>query len=154
MKLIYDKINMGKNSVVKNVMNNFYHFLDINEKSIVIPNNEKNMNQTEIKPNNNENQNEKNNFNYINISNINTININNLSKNNAVAKNVMMNQMKDCKTRPSSKDNSKIKGKKINETKTKYNNINNNNKKNNNNIISKNNAIGKHKRKRNNNRYK
>ena len=144
MKLIYDKINMGKNSVVKNVMNNFYHFLDINEKSIVIPNNEKNMNQTEIKPNNNENQNGKNNFNYINISNINTININNLSKNNAVAKNVMMNQMKDCKTRPSSKDNSKIKGKKINETKTKYNNINNNNKKNNNNIISKNNAIGKY----------
>ena len=42
IKIIDEKIKIGKNNVVKNVYNNFYHFLDINENEIVIPNNKKN----------------------------------------------------------------------------------------------------------------
>ena len=42
IKIIDEKIKIGKNNVVKNVYNNFYHFLDINETEIVIPNNKKN----------------------------------------------------------------------------------------------------------------
>ena len=41
IKIIDEKIKMGKNNVVKNVYNNFYHFLDIDENEIVIPNNKK-----------------------------------------------------------------------------------------------------------------
>ena len=56
IKIIDEKIKMGKNNVVKNVYNNFYHFLDINENEIVIPNNKKNppilySNKEEKEPN-------------------------------------------------------------------------------------------------------
>ena len=43
--IINDKIKAGKNNVVKNVFSNFYHFLDINEKEIIIPNNKKPVNE-------------------------------------------------------------------------------------------------------------
>lgn len=56
IKIIDEKIKIGKNNVVKNVYNNFYHFLDINENEIVIPNNKKNppilySNKEEKEPN-------------------------------------------------------------------------------------------------------
>ena len=160
IKLIYDKINKAKNTVMKNVFNNFYHFLDIDEKNIVIPNNNKisaqieytNSNINKIKnKNNNERQNEKK-FNCNNFGNINTINIKNIPKNSTSisSNNDLFNQLKDNNTRPSSKTKNNINKNNNNNSylsegnyknKNTNNNTNLNNKKNN---TNNNNALGKY----------
>ena len=140
IKLIYEKIKNGKNNAVKNIFNNFYHFLDIDEKTLVIPKSDKSFSI----------QNELNKSDMELVNNIN-LNLNkSLSENKK--KNSMFNsnnssftQLKDNKTKPHSKNNSPKTEKKSTEAKNK-NKINNDDsqKKNNNKIINDTNIICKY----------
>ena len=140
IKLIYEKIKNGKNNAVKNIFNNFYHFLDIDEKTLVIPKSNKSFSI----------QNELNKRDMELVNNIN-LNLNkSLSENKK--KNSMFNsnnssftQLKDNKTKPHSKNNSPKTEKKSTEAKNK-NKINNDDsqKKNNNKIINDTNIICKY----------
>lgn len=140
IKLIYEKIKNGKNNAVKNIFNNFYHFLDIDEKTLVIPKSDKSFSI----------QNELNKSDMELVNNIN-LNLNkSLSENKK--KNSMFNsnnssftQLKDNKTKPHSKNNSPKTEKKSTEAKNK-NKINNDDsqKKNNNKIINNTNKICKY----------
>ncbi len=140
IKLIYEKIRNGKNNAVKNIFNNFYHFLDIDEKTLVIPKSDKSFSI----------QNELNKSDMELVNNIN-LNLNkSLSENKK--KNSMFNsnnssftQLKDNKTKPHSKNNSPKTEKKTTEAKNK-NKINNDDsqKKNNNKIINDTNIICKY----------
>ena len=87
-KLIFEKIKLGKNNVIKNIFNDFYHFLNVNEITNKISKNKNNedkkfvnsfqTNNINILENNSDKI--KNNFsNNINNENINTMNKNNLS---------------------------------------------------------------------------
>ena len=140
IKLIYEKIKNGKNNAVKNIFNNFYHFLDIDEKTLVIPKSDKSFSI----------QNELNKSDMELVNNIN-LNLNkSLSENKK--KNSMFNsnnssftQLKDNKTKPHSKNNSPKTEKKSTEAKNK-NKINNDDsqKKSNNKIINDTNIICKY----------
>ena len=140
IKLIYEKIKNGKNNAVKNIFNNFYHFLDIDEKTLVMPKSDKSFSI----------QNELNKSDMELVNNIN-LNLNkSLSENKK--KNSMFNsnnssftQLKDNKTKPHSKNNSPKTEKKSTEAKNK-NKINNDDsqKKNNNKIINDTNIICKY----------
>ena len=125
---------------MKNIFNNFYHFLDIDEKTLVIPKSDKSFSI----------QNELNKSDMELVNNIN-LNLNkSLSENKK--KNSMFNsnnssftQLKDNKTKPHSKNNSPKTEKKSTEAKNK-NKINNDDsqKKNNNKIINDTNIICKY----------
>ena len=140
IKLIYEKIKNGKNNAVKNIFNNFYHFLDIDEKTLVMPKSDKSFSI----------QNELNKSDMELVNNIN-LNLNkSLSENKK--KNSMFNsnnfsftQLKDNKTKPHSKNNSPKTEKKSTEAKNK-NKINNDDsqKKSNNKIINDTNIICKY----------
>jgi hypothetical protein len=140
IKLIYEKIKNGKNNAVKNIFNNFYHFLDIDEKTLVIPKSDKSFSI----------QNELNKSDMELVNNIN-LNLNkSLSENKK--KNSMFNsnnssftQLKDNKTKPHSKNNSPKTEKKSTEAKNK-NKTNNDDsqKKSNNKIINDTNIICKY----------
>ena len=140
IKLIYEKIKNGKNNAVKNIFNNFYHFLDIDEKTLVIPKSDKSFSiQNELKKSD--------------MELVNNINLNlNKSLSENKKKNSMFNsnnssftQLKDNKTKPHSKNNSPKTEKKSTEAKNK-NKINNDDsqKKNNNKIINDTNIICKY----------
>ena len=140
IKIIDEKIKIGKNNVVKNVYNNFYHFLDINENEIVIPNNKKNppilySNKEEKEPNTIN----------VNINNVNgSLNIDNNIKSSIINNNSSLVKPKGNQVSPPPK-NIPIK-KEIFQTDIKNKiNINNeetSNNKNNKNI--KNNLMGKY----------
>ena len=140
IKIIDEKIKIGKNNVVKNVYNNFYHFLEINENEIVIPNNKKNppilySNKEEKEPNTIN----------VNINNVNgSLNIDNNIKSSIINNNSSLVKPKGNKASPPPKNNP-IK-KEIFQTDIKNKiNINNeetSNNKNNKNI--KNNLMGKY----------
>ena len=140
IKIIDEKIKMGKNNVVKNVYNNFYHFLDINENEIVIPNNKKNppilySNKEEKEPNTIN----------VNINNLNgSLNTDNNIKSSIINNNSSLVKPKGNQASPPPKNNP-IK-KEIFQTDIKNKiNINNeetSNNKNNKNI--KNNLMGKY----------
>lgn len=140
IKIIDEKIKIGKNNVVKNVYNNFYHFLDINENEIVIPNNKKNppilySNKEEKEPNTIN----------VNINNLNgSLNIDNNIKSSIINNNSSLVKPKGNQVSPPPK-NIPIK-KEIFQTDIKNKiNINNeetSNNKNNKNI--KNNLMGKY----------
>ena len=140
IKLIYEKIKNGKNNAVKNIFNNFYHFLDIDEKTLVIPKSDKSFSI----------QNE------LNKSDMELVNNINLNLNKSLSENKKQNsmfnsnnssftQLKDNKTKPHSKNNSPKTEKKSTEAKNK-NKINNDDsqKKNNNKIINDTNIICKY----------
>ena len=140
IKIIDEKIKMGKNNVVKNVYNNFYHFLDINENEIVIPNNKKNppilySNKEEKEPNTIN----------VNINNVNgSLNIDNNIKSSIINNNSSLVKPKGNKASPPPKNNP-IK-KEIFQTDIK-NKININNEESSNNKINKNiknNLMGKY----------
>ena len=137
IKLIYEKIKNGKNNVVKNVFSNFYHFLDIDEKELVIPKSDKSLSiQDEIKKEKNIDIDLGNNIN-LNKTMIENKKKNSIFNNNAIS----FSQMKDNKTKPHSKNNSPKTEKKTIKIK---NNIEDTPKiKNNNKIIDNNNSIGK-----------
>lgn len=140
IKLIYEKIKNGKNNAVKNIFNNFYHFLDIDEKTLVIPKSDKSFSI-------------QNDLNKSDMELVNNINLNlNKSLSENKKKNSMFNsnnssftQLKDNKTKPHSKNNSPKTEKKSTEAKNK-NKINNDDsqKKNNNKIINDTNIICKY----------
>ena len=137
IKLIYEKIKTGKNNVVKNVFNNFYHFLDIDEKELIIPKSDKSFSiQDEI--------NKEKNIDIdlgINI-NLNKTMIENNKKNSMFNNNnLSFSQLKDNKTKPHSKNNSPKTEKKT--IKIKNSNEEASKNKNNNKIIDNNNIIGK-----------
>ena len=137
IKIIDEKIKMGKNNVVKNVYNNFYHFLDINENEIVIPNNKKNppilySNKEEKEPNTIN----------VNINNVNgSLNIDNNIKSSIINNNSSLVKPKGNKASPPPKNNP-IK-KEIFQTDIK-NKININNEESSNNKNIKNNLMGKY----------
>lgn len=145
-KLMYEKIQAGKNNSLKNVFNSFSHFLDIDEKDISIPNSDKSK-IIKIEINNNEINNKASNINN------NTIDLNksmiNENKKHSTSNNTSFNQLKDKLTRPHSKNNSLKKEKKNNEMKNKIK-INNNsddtqkNKITNKKVYNTNNSIGKY----------
>ena len=121
IKIIYEKIKNGNNNVVINVFNNFYHFLDINEKDLKIVKIDKKICvKNDLKSNDNEG---------------NKINLNKTSSNDnskiSISGNSSFSQLSDNKTRPHSKNNSKQKEKKNIEIKSKVKNNNDENKKNN-----------------------
>ena len=142
IKLIYEKIKTGKNNAVKNVFNNFYHFLDINEKDLIIPKSDVSF------PIQNEINKEKN----LDTDLGNNINLNkslteNKKKNSILSNNnLSFSQLKDNKTKPHSKNNSPKKEKKTPEIKIKNkNSIDDTQKnKNSNKINNSNNIIGKY----------
>ena len=137
IKIIDEKIKMGKNNVVKNVYNNFYHFLDINENEIVIPNNKKNppilySNKEEKEPNTIN----------VNINNLNgSLNTDNNIKSSIINNNSSLVKPKGNKASPPPKNNP-IK-KEIFQTDIK-NKININNEESSNNKNIKNNLMGKY----------
>lgn len=140
IKLIYEKIKNGKNNAVKNIFNNFYHFLDIDEKTLVIPKSDKSFSiQNEL------NKSDMELMNNINL-NLNKSLSENKKKNSMFnSNNSSFTQLKDNKTKPHSKNNSPKTEKKSTEAKNK-NKINNDDsqKKNNNKIINNTNKICKY----------
>ena len=139
IKLIYEKIKNGKNNAVKNIFNNFYHFLDIDEKTLVIPKSDKSFSiQNELN---------KSDMELVNINlNLNKSLSENKKKNSMFnSNNSSFTQLKDNKTKPHSKNNSPKTEKKSTEAKNK-NKINNDDsqKKNNNKIINDTNIICKY----------
>ena len=118
IKLIYEKIKLGKNDVVKNVFNNFYHFLDINEKNLIIPITiESKSENTDIDNNNSNTEKESNDGNQ------------SLNKSIPTSNNNSFTQMKNNKLN-NSKNNSQKKLISQTEIKNKVNNSNENSAKN------------------------
>ena len=136
--IINDKIKAGKNNVVKNVFSNFYHFLDINEKEIMIPNNKKPVNEPIIETKKEEKGMNNNNTNTLNIS------LNNENKKKYILNNTPSTELKNKKAKPHSKNDSPKKEKKSTENIIKISNNEENNKIKNNKKINKSNSLGKY----------
>ena len=74
-KLIYDKIRISKNNMIKNIFNNFFHFLNLNDININIK-----SNNNDVKINSSQNVKNGNNFNnsensFVNEENVNLMNM-------------------------------------------------------------------------------
>ena len=126
IKLIYEKIKNGKNNVVKNVFNNFYHFLDINEKNLIIPiiNIESNSENIDINNSLEKESNDESQTSNKNISNSNNTSFSQMKNNNNKSNNSKNNSQKKLMNQ------TEIKNKVMNnqnENSSKNKNINNNN---------------------------
>ena len=141
IKIIYEKIKMGKNNAVKNVFNNFYHFLEINESDIKIPINNKSDSKI-IEINNKEKE--------PIMEKINNIKLNkSLSHDNCkvdlISSNSSTSKLNENKTKAHSKNNSRNKEIKQKEKKNNMNNSKENSSKNyNNKKVNNNGNIGKY----------
>ena len=102
IKIIDGKIKMGKNNVMKNVYSNFYHFLDINENDIVIPNNNIKINSSIFESNKKE---KESNIVRININNLNDSLKNDNNKINSITNNSSLIKPKVKKESPPPKNN-------------------------------------------------
>jgi len=102
IKIIDGKIKMGKNNVMKNVYSNFYHFLDINENDIVIPNNNIKINSSIFESNKKE---KESNIVRININNLNDSLKNDNNKINSITNNSSLIKPKLKKESPPPKNN-------------------------------------------------
>ena len=102
IKIIDGKIKMGKNNVMKNVYSNFYHFLDINENDIVIPNNNIKINSSIFESNKKE---KESNIVRININNLNDSLKNDNNKINSITNNSSLIKPKGKKESPPPKNN-------------------------------------------------
>ena len=102
IKIIDGKIKMGKNNVMKNVYNNFYHFLDINENDIVVPNNNIKINSSIFESNKKE---KESNIVRININNLNESLNNDNNKISSITNNASFVKPKGNKESPPPKNN-------------------------------------------------
>jgi hypothetical protein len=102
IKIIDGKIKMGKNNVMKNVYSNFYHFLDINENDIVIPNNNIKINSSIFESNKKE---KESNIVRININNLNDSVNNDNNKISSITNNSSLIKPKGKKESPPPKNN-------------------------------------------------
>ena len=102
IKIIDGKIKMGKNNVVKNVYSNFYHFLDINENDIVVPNNNIKINSSIFESNKKE---KESNIVRININNLNDSVNNDNNKISSITNNSSLIKPKGKKESPPPKNN-------------------------------------------------
>ena len=102
IKIIDGKIKMGKNNVMKNVYSNFYHFLDINENDIVIPNNNIKINSSIFESNKKE---KESNIVRININNLNDSMNNDNNKISSITNNSSLIKPKGKKESPPPKNN-------------------------------------------------
>ena len=102
IKIIDGKIKMGKNNVMKNVYSNFYHFLDINENNIVIPNNNIKINSSIFESNKKE---KESNIVRININNLNESLNNDNNKISSITNNSSLIKPKGKKESPPPKNN-------------------------------------------------
>ena len=102
IKIIDGKIKMGKNNVMKNVYSNFYHFLDINENDIVVPNNNIKINSSIFESNKKE---KESNIVRININNLNESSNNDNNKISSITNNASFVKPKGNKESPPPKNN-------------------------------------------------
>ena len=133
-KLIYDKIRISKNNMIKNIFNNFFHFLNLNDININIK-----SNNNDVKINSSQNVKNGNNFNnsensFVNEENVNLMNMSFFQKkitnnyNNMIFNNSISNspsrfiERQNIKKDKNEKHYSNKKNKKFNEGKNKNNN--------------------------------